>query len=472
MGEKDDFALLFDGLEDELRRLPDRFSRTEFDYMLTSQRTVNRVNEKLIAVAEGTVGRNPHQNFWSDLRVMGLAEPDREELTELGKVAIDFFEEEEDEFRREHFVLAALRQGAFAVASVVREGYSQRISNLERLLEALPDPSADIPLLVADEKKLTFVEFLNTFPDALDRYFELSPEQQAALDTLGEKKLRELFDSENPDEAPYAKAAMRISNVWRGFSRRTNFLRHALLSKIEESADIEAEELEELVDGVFAGLPDGLMEQLLADSSRIQVSEAGGRKRVRRQPRRSPKAMNIENPGDLLREELLVEAGEQLAGIRDPVEAQRAREVLNERTVEHQRMISRLLRNLYSELPRTTWKHHPLSYDLLIDLSQVALLHEAKTVKDGDRADERRQIIKGIGQLLYYEWFDVPSDLDGDDATVLKVMLLERPPVDPNHVDFLRNLGIEVIWFAEDGAIDGHPHSLQVIQDALQDFEG
>jgi len=94
------------------------------------------------------------------------------------------------------------------------------------------------------------------------------------------------------------------------------------------------------------------------------------------------------------------------------------------------------------------------NFDLLVLKGEVALLHEIKTIN----ANERLQIIDAIGKLTYYEAFDVPGILKNSKAAVQKVLVFSRRP-DQTHIDFLKKLGISILWFNSDGKLDGEVES-------------
>ena len=129
-------------------------------------------------------------------------------------------------------------------------------------------------------------------------------------------------------------------------------------------------------------------------------------------------------------------------------------EKLKERTDLHQETLKRLF-NFFDG-----WRRGKGNFDLLTEKNGTALLHEVKTLREGDTADERLRIIDGVGKLLLYERFDVPSLLQDRSAHVQKVMVFSRKPSIEEHIDFLKGLGIWVLWFAEDGDLAGESDSL------------
>lgn len=81
-------------------------------------------------------------------------------------------------------------------------------------------------------------------------------------------------------------------------------------------------------------------------------------------------------------------------------------------------------------------------YDVLGSKQGALILGEAKTLDESD-VDERLQIRRAVGQLLYYGFFDVPEEGD----TVL-VCVLERAPSE-GHQQLLQSLGIFPCWIAD-----------------------
>ena len=192
---KQDFIWLLQDELDEIRKLPQRFPLRSFNYMITSQRTPEQIYRKMKRVDEGKVPRGRKGNFWVDLRALGLASDDREELSELGKAALEYMRRVKSDFKREHFVLSGIRAQAYDVPDGVHEHYVERVRNLHDYLKRIPPLNKKGKEILLDEEKLAFTECLNTFPNALGRYFQLSKTRQRRLDYLRESGLKRLFKS-------------------------------------------------------------------------------------------------------------------------------------------------------------------------------------------------------------------------------------------------------------------------------------
>jgi MoxR-like ATPase len=235
MTTKQDFLYIFQDYDpQELQKLPTRFELLDFNFMITSQRTITRIYEKLEAIDQNKVGQKVHGNFWIDLRVLGLAKEDRDEISQFGKVTLEYFRKEKSAFKREHFILSNIRKRNYDIPKRVYDQYLSKVKNLRNYLDAIPALNQRGKELLRNEEKVFFTECLNTFPKALNRYFSLSPDRQAALDSLHESGLKNLFDPNIPQEEPYAKVARRFWNVCRAYHRRTNFIRSTILSEYEE----------------------------------------------------------------------------------------------------------------------------------------------------------------------------------------------------------------------------------------------
>jgi hypothetical protein len=88
------------------------------------------------------------------------------------------------------------------------------------------------------------------------------------------------------------------------------------------------------------------------------------------------------------------------------------------------------------------------SYDLLlVDHGKVVLV-ECKTIRD----DAHLQVRLALGQLLYYEYFDVAPAYPGRE--VQKLLLSDRQlPIDLS--EFLAQHGVATAWLPSDGQLDG-----------------
>jgi len=88
------------------------------------------------------------------------------------------------------------------------------------------------------------------------------------------------------------------------------------------------------------------------------------------------------------------------------------------------------------------------TYDLLLVVPTTAMLIEAKTIRN----DARRQIRAALGQLFYYEHFDVgPLYLDKE---ILRVVLTDQELTDDLQA-FLTKHRIGVVWILESGRVGG-----------------
>lgn len=128
MSAADDLKSVLDSSGVDLGGLPTSFGLADFDYMLTSQRTMAQVYNKLKQVQK-------HGNYWVDLRVLGLAEDDK--LSELGKKALSEFSHLTGEVRRLHFILKNIRSDGGAPAQARKE-LEKRTRNLEEFVARLP----------------------------------------------------------------------------------------------------------------------------------------------------------------------------------------------------------------------------------------------------------------------------------------------------------------------------------------------
>jgi MoxR-like ATPase len=234
MTAKQDFVYIFQDYDPkELQALPERFKLSDFNFMITSQRTMARIHEKLEDIDQKKVSQ-VYGNFWIDLRVLGLAKENQNEISYFGKTTLEYFRGEKSPFKREHFILSNIRNRSYDIPKDVQDSYFSKVENLRNYLEIIPVLNQKGKELLLDEEKVFFTECLNTFPKALNRYFSLSPDRQTALDSLHESGLKTLFDPSVPTEAPYAKVARRFWNVCRTHQRRTNFIKSVILSGYEE----------------------------------------------------------------------------------------------------------------------------------------------------------------------------------------------------------------------------------------------
>jgi len=134
----------------------------------------------------------------------------------------------------------------------------------------------------------------------------------------------------------------------------------------------------------------------------------------------------------------------------DPQDDRERAALLKERTILHQATLDKLRRVLEKD-----WRLSIGNFDLLAEKGDHALLCEVKTIKTGSTKDERLRIIDGIGKLMFYERFDVPFGLVNKNAKLTKVMVFNRESNNKEHVKFLESLGISVLWFDDNGQVQG-----------------
>lgn len=102
---------------------------------------------------------------------------------------------------------------------------------------------------------------------------------------------------------------------------------------------------------------------------------------------------------------------------------------------------------------------HP--YDLLgVHRAHPAILTEAKTL-DGTALDELARVRGAVAQLLYYEWFSIPSDYRVNG--VLRIALFEAP-ISESHQAFLQSHAIVTVW-AQGEAFAGPDWSAMKLQE-------
>lgn len=137
-------------------------------------------------------------------------------------------------------------------------------------------------------------------------------------------------------------------------------------------------------------------------------------------------------------------------------------DLMNERTQAHQDLVAKLYM-FYAEagLECRDWP-----FDLLAIKSKTYLLHEVKTVRPNSLRDERRRIREAIGQLAYYEYFDVIPKIPPG-SRVEKFVVLQREPA-AEHVSFLKSKGIGAIWIDSHREIQGDESSLHTIRNLVR----
>jgi MoxR-like ATPase len=232
MTKKEIFSNLF--VDEKIDDLDSRFQLKDFNFMMTSQRTVDKIFKKLEKIKNENVEEDEHGNFWPDLRTMGLTKIDENAISKFGEKTYEYFQNESDDFKREHFILSNIRKKSWDIPSEVQDNYFKKIKNLEDYLSIIPELNNGENAILNNTSKLFFTECLNTFPNALKNYFTLSPEDQKELDNLHESGLINLFDSSIEGEGNLVKITNRFKNVCRAFDRRTNFIKSVILSEYEE----------------------------------------------------------------------------------------------------------------------------------------------------------------------------------------------------------------------------------------------
>jgi hypothetical protein len=127
-----------------------------------------------------------------------------------------------------------------------------------------------------------------------------------------------------------------------------------------------------------------------------------------------------------------------------PEEQHEAQERLRERSAEHERILKTFA--LLFDGSGADLKENPLAFDFTASNSAAfVLLCEAKSIGN---TDERIQVRLAVGQLSYYEYFDVIPLYDG--ATIAKVLLVNRP-LSSDMRDYLSYLQIELVVVSDDG---------------------
>lgn len=231
---RDDFVSLFIGMESELENLEERFPLKDFSLMMTSQRTTQRIYEKISKILQKKTTHLEHGNFWADLRALGLIRQDKNEISDFGKQIYEYFSQQNNDFKREHFMLKHIRKKSFGIPSSVHDKYCEKILNLDRYLAIILETNTECGKLLLNKEKIFFTECLNAFPNALKRYLQLPADRQKNLDGLREFGLTKLFDETSVNQPNMFKIARRFANRDRAHERRINFIKSAILSEYEE----------------------------------------------------------------------------------------------------------------------------------------------------------------------------------------------------------------------------------------------
>jgi hypothetical protein len=154
---------------------------------------------------------------------------------------------------------------------------------------------------------------------------------------------------------------------------------------------------------------------------------------------RQPSAPRVREPGNARRAPA---ASGPITRSYDP-------DILAGRTNAHDACLDRLCGLFPARIARLE-----ADYDLLLLDARHALIVEAKTI----RSDARIQVRLGLGQILYYEYFDVIPGFR--DKTILRLVLTDRP-IPEDLQAFLAAHRIGVVWLPEGGGIGGSAMGLQ-----------
>jgi hypothetical protein len=146
------------------------------------------------------------------------------------------------------------------------------------------------------------------------------------------------------------------------------------------------------------------------------------------------------------------------ARLRNNLPTNEASDQLNERTQAHQELVMKL----YSLYEDAGLECKDTPFDLLVLGKRLCLLHEMKTIRKYDLADERKRIREAVGQLAYYEYFDVVYQIPLG-SRLLKLVVLQHEPA-PEHIMFLRKNRIGTIWIDRHGKIQGDVATLKIVR--------
>lgn len=170
--------------------------------------------------------------------------------------------------------------------------------------------------------------------------------------------------------------------------------------------------------------------------------------------RQHPSKRRIENRNELRRSP----TGERGA---ERGRDEETRELIAERNNEHQEILMAFF-DLYNE--RGMHVFYSNYFDLLVEKENIALIHEMKTLTE---ENEREQIMKGIGQLFYYEHFALPQVLEDHNAQVVKAIVFQKSLTYSPHIEFIKSLGIHVFWIGDDSRIEGEAESMAFLRSFL-----
>jgi hypothetical protein len=116
-------------------------------------------------------------------------------------------------------------------------------------------------------------------------------------------------------------------------------------------------------------------------------------------------------------------------------------DLVADRYREHEECLAKFAQALPPQLPR--WEG---DYDLLVEVKpNQVLLVEVKTV----RGDANHQVRLGLGQLLYYEHFDVKPTFP---SAVVESLLVTTVQLGNDLTEFLEGHGVGVLTCCPDGS--------------------
>jgi hypothetical protein len=135
-------------------------------------------------------------------------------------------------------------------------------------------------------------------------------------------------------------------------------------------------------------------------------------------------------------------------------------DALAERTNSHEACLDRLM-----HLVPQMWVPMEGDFDLAFVSETVVLLVEAKTI----RADAAIQTRLALGQLLYYEYFDIRRQYPG--RIILRLMLTDNPIV-AELQEYLASHQTGIIWIPEVGTSGGSGLGLEYLISVLGTLPG
>lgn len=129
-------------------------------------------------------------------------------------------------------------------------------------------------------------------------------------------------------------------------------------------------------------------------------------------------------------------------------------DALVERTLDHEACLRRIASRVVPP-----WTLHVGLYDLLAASGRKAVLVEVKTF----RGDEARQVRIGLGQLLYYQHFDVEPDAAFRDCE-LDLLLAGDGGISQDLIGLLERHAVGFANFAADGRIEASGRGVRVLR--------